>query len=520
MKDSQINKKPGRQDEGRFQRLAGKGLNMVERCGNRLPDPLILFILMMLFVPLASAVAAFLDWERAHPVTGEVVSAVNLLTGEGIAKMLTTAVDNFTSFPPLGVVLVAMLGIGLAEKSGFIEASLKGFVRVVPNQLLTGALVFAGVISNLAVDAGYVILVPLGGVLFAGVGRHPLAGMAAGFAGVSGGFSANLIVTSVDPLLAGFTNAAAELYQPGYQVEATGNYYFMFVSTFLIVAGGWWVTDKIVEPRLGPWKSPQHLNNQQIGIEPLNSSQSKALKLSWLGIGVGLIAIALMVIPDNAILRNETGDLAPFYEALIPLLAVVFIIPGLIYGLVSGSVKKGSDLSKMLGDTMGSMGGYLVLAFVAAQFVAYFQWSNLGLLIALAGAEFLKSTGASSIVLLLGVVALSGSVNLFIGSASAKWGLMAPVLVPMMMSLGFSPEMAQAAFRIGDSSTNVITPLLPYFPIILAFAQKYQSDLKLGTLVSIMLPYSIVFALLWSLQMVIWFWLGIPLGPDAPMLMP
>lgn len=496
----------------------GKGggvLRWIERVGNRLPDPLVLFILMALLVPLVSGLAAWAGWQKIHPVTGETIAAVNLLSGESLQRMLTGAVTNFTSFPPLGIVLVAMLGIGLAEQVGFIGACLRCFVAKVPEKLLTPAVVFAGVLANVAADAGYVVLIPLGAAVFASVGRHPLAGLCAAFAGVSGGFSANLIITALDPLLSGLTEAAARLYQPDAVVLPTANYYFMIASTFTVVAAGWWVTDRVVAPRLGVWRGRA---TPAAEVSPRN--ESLALRAALVAGAIALVAAAFLVIPEHGVLRDATGGLKPFYDSMIPLLAAVFVVPALVYGRMTGVVRNGSDVSRMMSASMAGMGGYIVLAFFAAQFVAYFQWSNLGLLIALGGAEVLKASGAGPVPLLLGLVVLTASVNLFIGSASAKWGLMAPILVPLMMSLGFTPELAQAAFRIGDSTTNIITPLLPYFPVILAFARKYEPDLQLGTLISSMLPYSITFAVVWSVQLIVWFLAGWPLGPGAGTLLP
>ena len=501
------------------ERGVGRFLNFVERAGNRLPDPLLLFFLMAVLVPVVSWCAAVSGWTLVHPVSGESITAVNLLSGENLQRMLTEAVKNFTDFPPLGVVLVAMIGIGVAERSGYIGALLKWFVLAVPRGAITAALVFAGVMSNVAADAGYVVLTPLGAVLFASLGRHPVAGLCAAFAGVSGGFSANLAISALDPLLSGFTDSAAKLYDPEYQVFATANYYFMVASTFLIVATGWFVTEKIVEPRLGPW-NPERADRPPNDVDaPTGRERRAALAATAAGI-LTLAAAAWISFPTGALLRDAEGGLEPFYKALIPLIAIAFIIPGLVYGLMTRSIRTSGDVARMTGDSMATMGAYIVLAFMAAQFVAYFRWSNLGLMFALAGADFLRDVGLGAIPLLLGIILLSSVINLFIGSASAKWGLMAPVLVPLLMSLGFSPEMAQAAYRIGDSITNIITPLLPYFPIILAFARKYDRDLKLGTLISAMLPYSIAFGLVWSVQLIVWFWLDLPLGPGASIHLP
>jgi aminobenzoyl-glutamate transport protein len=499
-------------------RPAGKmagALQWIERIGNRLPDPLVLFMLMALLVPIISGLAAWAGWQKVHPVTGETIAVVNLLSAESLQRMLTSAVTNFTAFPPLGIVLVAMLGIGLAEQVGFISACLRGFVAKVPVKLLTPAVVMAGVLANVAADAGYVVLIPLGAAIFASVGRHPLAGLCAAFAGVSGGFSANLIITALDPLLSGLTEAAAKLYQPDAVVLPTGNYYFMIASTFTVVAAGWWVTDRVVAPRLGKWQGA----GVAADAEPPANEQT-ALRVALVAGAIALAAAALLVIPDKAVLRDAEGGLKPFYASMIPLLAAVFVVPALVFGWMTRAIRSGADVSRMMGASMAGMGGYIVLAFFAAQFVAYFQWSNLGLLIALSGADLLKSSGAGPIPLLLGLILLTAMVNLFIGSASAKWALMAPILVPLMMSLGFTPELAQAAFRIGDSTTNIITPLMPYFPVILAFARKYEPDLQLGTLISSMLPYSVAFAIAWSLQLILWFLLGWPLGPGAGTMMP
>lgn len=490
-------------------------LNGIERAGNRLPDPLVLFVAMAAMVPLLSALATGLGWQRVHPVTGETIRALNLLEPQSLQRMLTGAVGNFTSFPPLGIVLVAMLGIGLAERSGFISACLKSFIARTPRRLIAPALVFAGVLANVAADAGYVVLVPLGAVVFASVGRHPLAGLCAAFAGVSGGFSANLIITALDPLLSGLTEAAARLYDPSAVVVPTANYYFMIASTFLIVALGWWVTERVVEPRLGQWQGDA-LEDPHDPVADAAVTARALRSALWSG-GIALAGVFLLFAPPGALLRDDVGGLKPFYDALIPLLAAVFLVPGLMFGWRSGSIRNSSDVSRMMSESMAGMGGYIVLAFFAAQFIAYFQWSNLGLLIALGGADLLRASGAGPVVLLLGIILLSACVNLFIGSASAKWGLMAPVLVPLMMSLGFTPELAQAAFRVGDSCTNIVTPLLPYFPLILAFARRHVPDVRLGTLISAMLPYSLAFALGWSVLLVLWFFTGLPLGPGAGM---
>jgi len=493
-----------------------RALGVIERVGNRLPDPLTLFVILAAAVPFLSWIAARSGWTIIHPVTDEEVRAVNLLSEEGVRMMLTEAVPNFTGFPPLGTVLVAMIGIGVAERSGLISTLLKMIVTAVPGTLLTAAVVFAGIMSSMAADAGYVVLTPLGAVVFAGVGRHPLAGLCAAFAGVSAGFSANLLLTALDPLLAGFTESAAQLYNPEYQVEATANYYFMLASTVLLMLVGWFVSERIVEPYLGEWKRPEDVPASDVTTD-LSAQERRG---AWAALGGFVLSIALfawLTVPEDGLLRDDEGGIGPFYESLITVITIVFIIPGLVYGLVAGSIRNDRAVAKMTGDTMATMGPYIVLAFAAAQFVAYFRWSNLGLMVALTGADWLKAFGVSDLVLLLGMIVVAAMINLAIGSASAKWALMAPVFVPMMMSLGLSPELAQAAYRVGDSVTNIITPLNPYFPIVLAFAQQYDKNARLGTIISAMLPFAIAFFIVWSIMFTVWYSLGIPMGPDAPL---
>lgn len=493
---------------GRRGRLA-RILDGIERAGNRLPDPLTLFVIAAAVVVAASAVATVAGVTATHPGTGEVVRPVNLLSRAGLRRMLVEMVPNFTAFPPLGTVLVVMLGIGVAERSGLVTAALRRLVTAVPAPLLPAALVFAGVMSSLAADAGYVVLTPLGAVLFAGVGRHPLAGLAAAFAGVSGGFSANLLVTALDPLLAGITQPAARLVDAAYVVDPTANYYFMVVSTVLLTAVGTVVTTRVVEPRLGRWTgtigaeeaAPAPVERRGLAVAALAASGVVAL--------VALLAVA-------GVLRDEAGGWQPFFGALVPLLMLFFLVPGFAYGRAVGTIRSDRDVATMTSETMATMGSYVVLAFVAAQLVAYFAWSNLGLIVAVHGAGALKALGIGGLPLLVGFVLVSATVNLLIGSASAKWAIMAPVFVPMLMLMGYAPETAQVAYRVGDSVTNVVTPLLPYFPIVISFARRYDQGAGMGTLVAAMLPYSVAFLAAWLVLLVAWVALGIPLGPGAP----
>lgn len=486
-------------------------LDAVERAGNRLPDPITLFLAAAVLVIAASALGAMAGLQVTHPGTGKTVSVVNLLGAESIRRMFTEAVKNFTAFPPLGMVLVTMIGIAIAERGGMITALLRRTVHAVPKPLLTATLVFAGVNSSLVADAGYVVLIPLGAVIFQSVGRHPLAGMSATFAGVAGGFSANLSITSLDPLLGGLTQSAAQLVSPTYTVSAAANWYFMIASTFLLTAIGTIVCTRFVEPRLG---TPQ-ASNDSSHSEPLTAIERKGLIASGLAFALGIGAVLALSIPDHAILRDEQNTLKPLQESIVVILMLLFLVAGAVYAKVTGAIRTDKDLAAMAGDGMGTMGGYIVLSFVMAQFIAYFNWSNLGTVTAVNGAAFLRQAGLEGPVLLVGFIIVAAFINLLMASASAKWAIMAPVFVPMFMLMGISPEATQAAYRIGDSSTNMIAPLMGYLPLILVALRRYRSDASMGTLLSLMLPYSIAYLLIWTLFFLGWVVLDVPLGPDA-----
>ncbi len=499
-------------------------LDAVERVGNRLPDPITLFGLFALAVVVVSWIAARANVTAVHPGTGADITVVNLLSGAGIRRMLTEAVRNFAAFPPLGLVIVVIIGIAVTERSGLVVVALKRLVSAVPRSMLTATLVFAGVMSSMAVDAGYVVLTPLGAMLFAAVGRHPLAGLAAAFAGVSGGFSANLLLTSLDPLLAGLSQEAARLVDAAYVVDPTANYYFMIASVGLVVGLGTWVTARFVEPRLGTWTPPEGIVEAEAAMHEVTDRERRGLV--WAGVTtlVCLGLIALLVVPEGAPLRNpEAADqpvlvqIRPFFDSIVTLLMLLFLVVGLVYGIAAGTIRSDRDVARMSSEGVAVLGSYIVLAFMAAQFIAYFNWSNLGLILAVKGAGTLKAAGFTGLPLLAGFVFVTAFINLFIGSASAKWAVMAPVFVPMLMLMGYSPETVQAAYRVGDSTTNIITPLMQYFPVIIAFAQKYDRESGLGTLISAMLPYSVIFLLGWLVLFALWVGFGLPLGPGAPM---
>lgn len=503
-KDTAV-KKPG---------LFNRFLNLVEKGGNKLPHPVTIFLILSVLVILISALAAAsnlsVSYYDARSKADATVTAISLLNAEGIRYMFTSATKNFTGFAPLGTVLVAMLGVGVAEGTGLIGAALKKIVLGTPKKLITSVVVLMGIMSNIASDAGYVVLVPLGAIVFLSFNRHPLAGLAAAFAGVSAGFSANLLLGTLDPLLQGITNEAIKVGGYDFEILPTANYYFMFVSTFLLTFLGTWVTERIVEPRLGEYKGKHLVETMEVSKE-----EKKGLKAAGLSILVFAAVMLFMTVPSNGLLRVD-GSLNPFIgSGLVPTIMLFFLIPGIAFGLASGSIKSDKDVVHSMGKAMASMGGYLVLAFVAAQFVAYFSYTNLGIILAVSGANFLQSIGFTGLPLVLGFIVVAAFINLFIGSASAKWAIMAPIFVPMMIRLGITPEFTQLAYRIGDSTTNIISPLMSYFAVIITFAEKYDEDTGIGTLISMMLPYTLIFLAGWTIMMVIWYFTGLPIGPDA-----
>ncbi len=485
-------------------------LNAIETAGNKLPDPVSLFLIFIAITLLLSLVLSLLGLAVTHPVSSETVSVNNLLTAQYIQRLLVEMPQTFAGFPPLGTVLVAMLGIGVAEKSGWISALLRQFVAGLHSRALAPAMVFAGIMSSLAADAGYVVLIPLGALVFANAGRHPIAGLCATFAGVSAGFSANLVLTSLDPLLAGITQSAANILDSGYQVNAAANYFLMIGMVPVLTMAGALVTERVIEPRLGSWAS-----DQREADSGLSDVERKALRIAnWTALGA-LVLIALMAVPENGILRGVDGDLNPFYGSLVSLMLLVFLVPGIAYGVVAGSIKSDRDAVGMTADSMSDMGLYIVLAFVAAHFIALFSWSNLGIIMAISGAQFLGGINLGGPLLILIFILLVGLINLFVGSASAKWALLGPVFVPMLMLLGYSPELSQAAYRVGDSFSNIITPLMPYFPLILVYGRKYMPEFGVGNLIALMLPYSIALGIASTTLLVIWMLIGMPLGPEA-----
>lgn len=520
-------------------------LGWVERTGNKLPDPVFLFAYFIIALIVISVICALLgvnatlsdqvlggmpDSQKARFGIGDegIISAVSLLAAENIQRLWVEMPKTFTHFHPLGYVLVVMLGAGVAERSGLFASAMRSAVRGAPIFLLTPVVALVAMVGNHAADAAYVVLIPLAGVLFASAGRHPLAGIAAAFAGVSGGFSANLFPGQLDALLYGITEEAGEILNAGYDANLAGNWYFIAVLLFIYLPIIWVVTDKIIEPRLGTW-SPEEgadADSYSDSNDALTPEQQKGLRNAGLAV-LGVIALwAFMTAgPGTPLWLDGEGTegmawyqrAAPLFQSLVGGFLVLFLAAGWAYGAAAGTIKNHRDLVNMMSEAMKDMGYYLVLSFAAAHFVAMFGWSNLGLISAVHGASAIESSGLPLPILLGLIVIFSAIINLFVGSASAKWALLAPVMVPMLMLLGVSPDGATAVYRVGDSATNIITPLMVYFPLILIFARRWVPSFGLGSLTATMLPYSVWMLISGILLVVAWTYLGFDLGPGAPM---
>ncbi len=493
----------------------GGFLGTVERVGNKLPDPAVLFIALLFIVWILSWLLSYFTFSYIDPRTQAPIEVANQLTGSALTAFMTGFVTNFVTFGPIGTVLVAMLGIGVAEHSGFITTGIRALLNVTAKWLLTPMVILVGIMSHSAVDAGYVLVIPIGGVIFYAAGRHPLAGIAAAFAGVSGGFSANFLPAALDPLLQGLTLGGAQLLDPAIEVNTLNNYFFTASSSFLIVGLGWWITDRIVEPRVAD--TPIDGNAEDLPeLHDLKPEERKGLRWALFAMLLGIVILVATLVPETSPWRDANGELvsfgAPIMQSIVALIFFLFLIPGIVFGYVAGTMKGIKDVIDGMSHSMQTMAYYLVIMFFIAQFVYAFNASNLGTLLALAGAEMLKSLENYPSILIVGIVLLTGFVNLFVGSASAKWGLLAPIFVPMLMALGVSPDLTQAAYRVGDSSTNIITPLMPYFPLVVVYCQRYVKSTGIGTLAAMMLPYSLWFLVAWTTFLLIYYAIGIPLG--------
>ena len=491
-------------------------LNVVERLGNLLPNPATLFAGLALIVVGLSWVFSRMGVAVIHPSTGQSLPVINLLCVEGLQRMLVNLVPNFVGFPPLGSVLACLVGIAVAERTGLITAALRMVVMAAPPRWLSSIVVFGGILSHSGADVGYVLYIPLGAAVFHVVGRHPLAGLAAAFAGVAGGFNANIVLGTIDVLLGGITQSAAAVVKPEIVVTPAANWYFMAASSVLITFVGAWVTEKIIEPRLGSYTG----DAAREAVKPLSTGEKRGLR--WAAVAVLTLTALVLVgtLTDVGFLvdpKNPSFLASYFIRGLIFFIFFYGLVAGIAYGIGAGTIRNDHDVVDGMSASLATMGSYIVMAFFASQFLAYFTWTNLGTVLAVKGAGVLQGFDLqdSPIILLVSLVFFTSAVDLLIGSASAKWTLLAPIFVPMFMLLGYSPEIVQGAYRVGDSCTNIITPLNGYFPLILGFAVRYVPKTGIGSMIALMLPYSVAFLIAWTLMLMGWIALGLPVGPGA-----
>ena len=491
-------------------------LNVVERLGNLLPNPATLFAGLALIVVGLSWVFSRMGVAVIHPSTGQSLPVINLLCVEGLQRMLVNLVPNFVGFPPLGSVLACLVGIAVAERTGLITAALRMVVMAAPPRWLSSIVVFGGILSHSGADVGFVLYIPLGAAVFHVVGRHPLAGLAAAFAGVAGGFNANIVLGPIDVLLGGITQSAAAVVKPGIVVTPAANWYFMAASSVLITFVGAWVTEKIIEPRLGSYTG----DAAREAVKPLSTGEKRGLR--WAAVAVLTLTALVLVgtLTDGGFLvdpKNPSFLASYFIRGLIFFIFFYGLVAGIAYGIGAGTIRNDHDVVDGMSASLATMGSYIVMAFFASQFLAYFTWTNLGTVLAVKGAGVLQGFDLqdSPIILLVSLVFFTSAVDLLIGSASAKWTLLAPIFVPMFMLLGYSPEIVQGAYRVGDSCTNIITPLNQYFPLILGFAVRYVPKTGIGSMIALMLPYSVAFLIAWTLMLMGWIALGLPVGPGA-----
>lgn len=499
--------------------LVDRFLNIVEKVGNKLPDPSILFFLMCLGLAIITWIVSLFHITVKHPGTGDTIAIKSILSKDGLMMILNDAVKNFSEFPALGLVLAVMLGVGVAEKTGYFDKLMVQVVHKAPKKFIVPVIILIGILGNAAGDAAPIVLPPLTAMVFIKLGYHPIAGLAMAYASAIGGFSANIMIGMSDALLYAFTEPATKIVSDNVHVNVAMNWYFIAASVLVLLPAVYWVTMRFVIPRLGSYDD----SNSDIQIDDentgLTTEENRAVFWANISFFIMIALLIILAIPQGSFLRNaKTGSLlndAPIINGVGLIILVLFLVPGLVYGLMMKEFKNSKDLGKMLADSMSSMGSFIVIVFFAAQLLAFLEWSNLGVIVAVKGAALLQ--GQNGIILILGIILLSAIINLLIGSASAKWGILAPIFIPMLMLVGFHPAFTQMLYRIGDSISNPITPMMPYLPLLLSYAQKYDNNMKLGSLLSSLMPYTIVLSIVWPLFMIIWYLLGWPLGPGSPL---
>jgi aminobenzoyl-glutamate transport protein len=490
-------------------------LKWIEQLGNKLPHPFWLFVWIIGLIILLSAVTAFMGISAVDPGTGEVVKPQNLISGWGLRRFLEEMVTNFAHFAPFGLVLVMLMGVSVAERSGLLTIILRTMAFAVPRKIVLPVIFIIGACGNIGSDAGVVIVPPIAALIFAQMGLHPIAGLIAGYAGATAGFTANFFIAGTDVLLAGISTEVVQQIDPSIEVSATANWYFMIVSTLLLGVGGAFVASRFTIPRTRGFAIGDGSIESYEEAPKLSATEKKALRYAGLATLIYMLIIAVLVIPANGPLRNQvTGGVvpSPFLRGLVPILFFFFAIPGYVYGKITGSIKKPDDLLHFMEQGMKDLSGYIVLMLVVAQFINLFSWSRLDTILAINGAEFLKATGLTGPLMFTMYMMLVAFLNIFIGSGSAKWAIFAPVFIPMLAQLGYSAAFIQLMYRVGDSITNAISPLYVYFPLLIGWVRKYDKNVGIGTILSLLVPYAVILFIMWVVLLFIWFWLDLPIG--------
>lgn len=498
----------------------GGFLGWIERIGNKIPDITMLFIAAFFITCIISAALSQVTFSYVNPANGKVIEINNMLSGTALVTLMTKMVQNYVSFPPLGMVIVATLGIGIADGSGFINTGLKKILSVTPKFLLTPIVIVVGMLSHIAPDSGYMIIIPIAAYLFYASGKHPLAGVAASFAGIAGAFAANYTPSAIDPVIQGFTQLAAQIIDPAYEVNVLCNYFFAFGSTFAVILSCWWVTEKITEPwcrKACPLNEDMDLSSEELTV--ITPRENKAFYVASFVLIAMLVGLAVALLPENSILRDPAGNIAsfkaPVMQSIVAIIFLLFAVTGIVYGVISGKFKSSQDFTHSMEEITKTLIQLIVFYFFAAQFMYAFGASNLGALLAVSGAEFLKSLALPPQVTVFGVIVFVAFLNLIITSASAKWAILAPIFVPMLMSVGIAPELTQCAFRVSDSAVNVCTPMFAFYPLIIIYCQKFCKNTGVGTLSSLMLPYTVALLIVLTIMLYLFWGLGIPLGFQA-----
>lgn len=497
--------------------LLDRVLDGIERVGNKLPDPITLFLYLSIIVVLISWLCSALGVSVINPANNEAVEPVNLFSVFGIRYLWTNVITNFSAFAPLGMVLVAVIGSTAAEKSGFLVALMERFLGKSKGWIVTMVILFLGINLNIAGDAGFIVLPPLAAILYMSIGRHPLLGMYTGYAGVAAGFCANIALGLSDALAYGYTEAAAQMIDPNYSRSIAINWYFLIVSCILLSVVGTILVEKIMVPRFPITREQLAEYDFDESASFVTDTQKKGLRVAGLAF-LAYVAV-ILVLCFTGILADENGSLtasaAPFTKGIVWTVTLALFVPGVAYGIAVGKYKSDKDVWADISQGFAEMGNYVFMCFFISIFTNFFSTSKLGTILAIAGADGLKSIGFTGVPLMIGLIIVSCIVNLFIGSASAKWAILAPVFVPMMMLMGYDPAVTQAVYRIGDSITNPLSPLFTYMPVILGFARKYDKKVGLGTIIANMLPFSVTFAIVWILQVIVWVAMNLPLGPGG-----